>query len=961
MNSTPPHTGQQVAAPGITTPPAAWRILHGAALRPPLMRWDGQAYTGARLSSLDDTEAAHITGVVKIVRHNDFVGVVASQPQQARRACSLLDAQWLMPVDGFGKPEASALQAPPGASQNKPAFERSYGWLASANQQAAYAIADYDGQCLSVWAGVSHPELLRAELAQLCGLSTDAVLVHPLDAGEAYDAAVDAALLSRHVARPVRVESQAEACPQDIRINWLAHGGPGAPSYQAQGPYALPRRPSVAALLCGLQYPARADMALRADTRNEHAGPDAPQSVALAPRAGDDTLAAQVFARESFFDEYWRAQERDPLQARLDELDDDTGRALITSVAQRSGWTGQSPGPGQGRGFAYAHVIDNTRQPPSHIWSAWVADVAVDPQSGDVQITRLTVGHDIQAVDAQPATTQSLEDNIRGSAARLLQAPATHDTWGTDATSLNAAPAATEIQLAQPASALPAAPLCWHRGAELPATAAIANAIHQATGIRLRQAPFDTQALQRQIQQQGGGSASSWKLGLGWLGGAAAAVGGLMLTAMPWRPAIAPLAAVDTSIYSEQAIERGRLVAIAGDCMVCHTSKDGPVNAGGLPLDTPFGTIYTTNITPDRETGIGAWSYAAFERAMRQGIHQDGRHLYPAFPYTAFAKISEGDMQALYAYLMVQEPVSYRPPDTKLAFPYSLRPALAGWNLLFHDAKPYEPDPEQSMLWNRGAYLVQGAGHCAACHSPRNAMGAEKTGEHFLAGNVLEGWEAPPLNALSKAPIPWTEDSLFEYLRTGYSPLHGIAAGPMAPVVHGLSQLPEEDVRAMAHYLATLAAPAATDAATAATAAATATATAATAPASQAQQAAALEQRSRDNEAVMLLPGERLFEGACAVCHDSRDGPPLFGARPSLALNTNLHSDLPDNVIQVLLHGVDDPALPSMGYMPGFKDSLNDRQLEDLLVYMRQRFAPDKPAWEGLPEKIKTLREAPRH
>jgi len=206
------------------------------------------------------------------------------------------------------------------------------------------------------------------------------------------------------------------------------------------------------------------------------------------------------------------------------------------------------------------------------------------------------------------------------------------------------------------------------------------------------------------------------------------------------------------------------------------------------------------------------------------------------------------------------------------------------------------------------------------------------------------------LNALSKAPIPWTENSLYDYLRTGYSPLHGVAAGPMAPVVHGLAQLPDEDVRAMAHYLATLAAPQAnnadainnTDFAN---------------PAPQAVQAARLEQRSRELESVMTLPAERLFDGACAACHDPRDGPPLFGTRPSLALNTNLHSDLPDNVIQVLLHGIPDPALPNLGYMPGFKDSLNDAQLLELLTYMRQRFAPGKPAWQNLPEKIRAIRQ----
>src|SRR5690606_23136593 len=325
-------------------------------------------------------------------------------------------------------------------------------------------------------------------------------------------------------------------------------------------------------------------------------------------------------------------------------------------------------------------------------------------------------------------------------------------------------------------------------------------------------------------------------------------------------------------------------------------------NAGGLALETPFGKIYTTNITPDKETGIGTWSYAAFERAMREGIHRDGRHLYPAFPYTAFAKISDADMQSLYAYLMTREPVRNTVPATELAFPYNARPLLAGWNLLYHKNEQYQPDPAQTTLWNRGAYLVQGLGHCAACHSPRNALGAEKQGEHFLAGGFAEGWEAPALNALSRAPIPWTEEELYRYLRTGYSPLHGVASGPMAPVIQSMAELPDDDVRAVAHYLSTLAPLPAAD----------------TPPALKAAQ---LEARSREDQRVLSLAGENLFQGACAVCHDAREGPPLFGSRPSLALNTNLHSDHPDNTIQILLHGLDNPAMAELGYMPGFADS----------------------------------------
>ncbi|MFS2117579.1 c-type cytochrome, partial [Herbaspirillum frisingense] len=393
------------------------------------------------------------------------------------------------------------------------------------------------------------------------------------------------------------------------------------------------------------------------------------------------------------------------------------------------------------------------------------------------------------------------------------------------------------------------------------------------------------------------------------------------------------------NLYSAATIERGRRVALAGDCAVCHTAPGGVANAGGHALQTPFGTVYSTNITPDEKTGIGNWSYAAFERAMREGIHRDGRHLYPAFPYTAFAKISEADMQSLYAYLMAQPAVSSTPPENDLRFPFNMRPLLAGWNLLFHKNEVFQPDPERSALWNRGAYLVEGAGHCTACHSPRNALGAEQGGRQYLGGGTVDGWEAPALTALSKSPTPWTEDELFSYLRSGFSDRHGIAAGPMAPVVAELAQLPAGDVRAIAHYLASFQAPA------------TSTTTPAPITTTSLSESQKLSQAN----------GKRLFQGACAACHIEGTGPTLFGVRPSLRVNTNLHSDTPDNLIHVILHGIREPANPALGYMPGFANSFSDAQVGDLLAYLRSEFAAGKPAWEGVPESIARSRAQAGH
>jgi len=286
--------------------------------------------------------------------------------------------------------------------------------------------------------------------------------------------------------------------------------------------------------------------------------------------------------------------------------------------------------------------------------------------------------------------------------------------------------------------------------------------------------------------------------------------------------------------------------------------------------------------------------------------------------------------------------VKSEPPKTQLAFPFNMRPLLAGWNALFHDATPFTPDPSRSAQWLRGAYLVEGAGHCAACHSPRNQLGAEKTGVHYLAGGEAEGWTAPALNQLASGPRAWSSDALFQYLRTGYSTQHGVAAGPMAPVIHGLAELPDSDVRAITTYLLDL--PKAGRAAPVAVGDSTASAEMPAAATIH-----ALQGRSAN--------GERIYQNACAACHDAGSGPTLFGARPLLSANTNVHAATPDNLIQVILNGIQEPADDALGYMPGFKDSLNDQQVADLVGYLRERHAPQEPAWPDPTATIKRLRE----
>jgi len=398
------------------------------------------------------------------------------------------------------------------------------------------------------------------------------------------------------------------------------------------------------------------------------------------------------------------------------------------------------------------------------------------------------------------------------------------------------------------------------------------------------------------------------------------------------QPEIAPISPPDAAQFSAGSISRGKTLAALGDCSACHTRPGGVTNSGGLAMDTPFGTIYTSNITPDLTSGIGSWSYPAFRRAMRYGIDRRGHYLYPAFPYTSFTQVSNDDLQDLYAFLMTQPAVSYRPPETRLSFPFSIRQGMAAWNWLFLRPGENTPDPQQSAMWNRGAYLAGGLGHCSACHSPRNLAAAEKHGSDALSGGVAEGWIAPALNDRSPAPVAWDEVQLQRYLRTGYSPEHGVAAGPMGPVIAGgLSQQSDEDLQALAHWLVSFQPP----------------------TVSQADELTArAEQRSQRLDSA----GARLYSGSCMVCHSQQKGPQLLGVRPSLALNSNLYTATPDNLIRIVLDGISHPATRDLGTMPGFRHQLSDHQIATLLNWLRTDFAGQTP-WIDLEKKVADIRQ----
>jgi len=400
--------------------------------------------------------------------------------------------------------------------------------------------------------------------------------------------------------------------------------------------------------------------------------------------------------------------------------------------------------------------------------------------------------------------------------------------------------------------------------------------------------------------------------------------------AFAWHPAIEPIAPSSVGPFDRALVADGENLARLGNCAGCHTEDPARPLAGGRPLATPFGTVFATNITPDAETGIGAWPRSAFDRAMRRGIARSGAHLYPAFPYDHFTHASEGQLQALYAWLMTRPPIPGRAPATRLDGVFSFRPLVAAWKLLHLDEGPLPIDPAQSPEWNRGRALAEGLAHCGGCHTPRNSLGAEDKARAY-DGAMVEGWYAPPLNARSPAVRPWTVDRLHAYLRTGLSPAHAAAAGPMGGVTRALSEVREDDVHAIAVYFAALM--------------------------SQAPAARHDDPEPMDRQAVAQQAhpeAATLFAGACAVCHEP-GAPMMQQGRPPLAWGTPLQADNAHDTVRIIMKGLASPAGPTGPAMPAFADVLDDRQLGELTAYLRTRFT-DKSPWPDIGDAVAQAR-----
>jgi mono/diheme cytochrome c family protein len=422
------------------------------------------------------------------------------------------------------------------------------------------------------------------------------------------------------------------------------------------------------------------------------------------------------------------------------------------------------------------------------------------------------------------------------------------------------------------------------------------------------------------------------------------------------RPAIAPIEPPAADSFAAAQVRRGAELAAIGNCDVCHTASGGQAFAGGRAVPTPFGTIFSTNITPDRDTGIGHWSEAAFRRALREGVRRDGQYLYPAFPYDHFTLVSDDDDRALYAFLMTQPPVRATARSNQLPFPLNIRLLLFGWNALFLREGPDQANAGQSDILKRGAYLTEGLGHCGACHTPRNVLGAEQTSKKF-AGGEAEGWTAYALDRSSPSAVPWTAEALQHYLQHGFDAAHGVARGPMAEVVQDLRTANADDVGAIARYVAAQHGSAGAPAPVIAQqVSAQAERGKDTAPNSADSQAGVLSENPATNGATNE-EGARLYAAACAGCHQGPRAMPYGGI--DLGLSSGITGPSARNLVNVVLYGLPAAEAARSPIMPGFAASLNDRQIAALATYVRARFA-DKPAWNDVENTVREVRRAER-
>jgi len=376
---------------------------------------------------------------------------------------------------------------------------------------------------------------------------------------------------------------------------------------------------------------------------------------------------------------------------------------------------------------------------------------------------------------------------------------------------------------------------------------------------------------------------------------------------------------------SVEVVARGKALAVAGDCAGCHTADPAKPFAGGKRIETPFGGIYAPNLTPDRETGIGAWSDEEFYRALHDGVAPEGSRYYPAFPYPYFTKLTRDDVLAIRAYLATLTPFPSVTPPPELRWPLSDRIVMRGWNLLFFRRGTFEKTPEKSEEWNRGAYLVEGAAHCGACHTPKNAFGADRRDQRY-GGSRIQGWFAPRLDGAERSGLKsWSVEDIVEYLSSGRNGRSHVDQLMAEVVVNSTFLMSDGDLRAIAVYLKDL-------------------------PAGPPEPAVPRPPLAS------MASGAAIYARACIACHEANgEGAPRI--YPPLPGNANLQSADPSSAIQIILDGaqtVRTPHAPNAGSMPAYAEQLSDQQIADVTNYIRNSWGNAAPL--VMPTQVKRKR-----
>ncbi|WP_186371528.1 cytochrome c [Yersinia alsatica] len=389
-------------------------------------------------------------------------------------------------------------------------------------------------------------------------------------------------------------------------------------------------------------------------------------------------------------------------------------------------------------------------------------------------------------------------------------------------------------------------------------------------------------------------------------------------------------------------IARGEYLTKAADCVACHTTKDGKPFAGGLAFKTPMGTLYSPNITPDKATGIGSWTDEEFLRALHEGKGKNGENLYPAFPYTSYTLLKDDDVKAIKAYLFSLPAVHQPNRENDMPFPFNQRWGLWFWNLVNFDGQRFEPDSSKDAQWNQGAYFVEALGHCGECHTPRNITMGMKDSKAY-AGTEIDGWTAFNITSDPHAGIGgWSQEQIVQYLRSGHVDGKAQAAGPMAEVIENSTRhLTDSDLNAMAVYLRTLK-PLNPDDET-------------KSRSDWGQPATSVNTlRGMPFTADNNTEGARLYLGNCASCHGFTGEGVQDGYYPSLMKNSVVGASAPNNLINVILHGVSRKTNDGEVFMPGFANTLTDEQVVSLSNYLLQQFG--QPALNIKADDVKSLR-----